>query len=201
MAGPVSLSDSYSSKTRSTINSEKSHLSSASPPVRPATILEEEGQASGAGGGANSRRQKLSSETATSTRAIFSPREHRFVEESPLPLTPGGAPNLSAGRPEHVSQAALAALQHSSLPTIVEAVAANLHLPSERKGESLDPKILASTTDRFAGLTAQDRLVTEQEITGSSSLKAEEDDDGVFRQDTLPTAEERNARLEKLSLE
>jgi hypothetical protein len=38
----------------------------------------------------------------------------------------------------------------------------------------------------------------EQQAVGGASGPAELDDDGVWRKDTLPSAEERNARLEKM---
>jgi hypothetical protein len=38
----------------------------------------------------------------------------------------------------------------------------------------------------------------EQQRAGSSNIAGETDNDGIWRKDTLPTAEERNARLEQI---
>lgn len=75
-----------------------------------------------------------------------------------------------------------------------EHVGANLHLPLERRGESLDPRVL----DQLHSRQAADQAVLDQESASAASRMAELDHDGVWRKDTLPTAEERNARLDKL---
>ena len=38
----------------------------------------------------------------------------------------------------------------------------------------------------------------EQQVVGASEVDPVVDEDGVWRKDTLPTAEERNARLDKM---
>lgn len=43
-----------------------------------------------------------------------------------------------------------------------------------------------------------DKAVLEQQVVGASEVDPVVDEDGVWRKDTLPTAEERNARLDKM---
>lgn len=191
---PSALVDKFSpasnTSTRLSLNSTSSNnrsRSSSGNLLRTQTIPE------------NAATKFISSETVTKTgnSLMFSPSESRFVEASPLPMTPGGALSTASVRSVPATKAAISALKSSSLPTDVETIADNLHIPDDKRADTLDPKML----DHNESLVSEEEkfALLRQEANGASSLPAQLDDDGVWRKDTLPTAEERNAKLEKMS--
>lgn len=136
---------------------------------------------------------------------LFSPSEHRLAETSPQPLTPGGSKLPTMGgagggsAPATLSNAARETFEREAERVArsdvdgAEFSLERLHLPDgAARAESLDPKMLAP---RKTDPTAAAR---EQQAVGASSAEGETDGDGVWRKDQLPSAAERNARLEKM---
>lgn len=197
MTGPISpvalvdkLSPASNTSTRLSLNSTSSNIKSSDSSgklLHTQTIPE------------NSATEFVPSETMnriSSGPLVFSPSESRYVEASPLPMTPGGALSTASARSALATKAAISALRSSSLPINVETLAENLHIPEDKRADTLDPKILDH--DNSINST-EDKFVLRQEAHGASNLPAVLDDDGVWRKDTLPTAAERNAKLEKMS--
>lgn len=143
--------------------------------------------------------------SSTGRPLIFSPSESRLVDASPLVMTPAttrlpSTTTSTISRSKLVTQAATA-LRSSSAPIdeMTESIADNLHIPEDKRADSLDPKILLELE---SGNSSTSRTNTpSEEKEERKDTFTELGDDGVYRRDTLPTAEERNARLEKMSEE
>ncbi|KAI5474526.1 YT521-B-like splicing factor [Pseudohyphozyma bogoriensis] len=137
---------------------------------------------------------------ATRPPILFSPSEERLADKSPLPLTPSGSviPSTSSATPTK-GDSAPAKLPNTRVAQLTSSGEHVGALRAAPRGESLDPKLLADVRGELASLSIEaDAAVLDQEAVGGSSGVAEQDDDGVWRKDTIPTAEERNARLEKM---
>lgn len=176
MAGPISHSKRSQSSSHDSPSHEGSGSQSDAQSLRAQTIPEDEPTAF----------------TSLYPRPpLFSPSEHRLADASPLPLTPSSAPRGERGSsaPAQLTPARSAQLDEPGLT-----VAENLHIPLEKQGHSLDSKLAKVMGEMKMG----DKAVLEQQAVGASDVSPVQDEDGVWRKDTLPTAEERNARLEKM---
>lgn len=125
---------------------------------------------------------------------LFSPSEQRLALTSPLPLTPNGSKVTTSSAPATLSPGARAEFEEQA--ERVATTLDKLHLPDEVavKSESLDPKLLGGG----GGVATIPQAVKDQQALGASGLPGKTDADGVWRKDQLPTAAERNARLEKM---
>ena len=136
-------------------------------------------------------------------KMLFSESEGRLADQSPMPLTPLGSKvatptsiNSGLGRGGS-APATMNPGREANLSAGGHAVAAKLHMPGEaRQGGSLDPKVLA-TVRNLPSAPEYHQLLLDQQMVGATEAAAELSDDGVWRKDTLATAEERNERLEK----
>lgn len=208
MTGPITVAKNrhYSSGSKSSrpTNGSYNSLSDSSGKDKPETIPEDS--------------------TTTTTSNVISPEQlnpsilsaSRLVGESPAAITPasGGGPerNTLVGRinsapPVVQHTAAVNALRMSSLPDITETIADNLYIPAAKRADSFDPKILDHTEEEGEGEEEEDIEEIMNKV-GEVSIKEKEgvielevEDDGVQRRETLPTAEERNAQLDKMSNE
>ncbi|KAL8280068.1 hypothetical protein RQP46_007649 [Phenoliferia psychrophenolica] len=137
---------------------------------------------------------------------LFTESEGRLADKSPMPLTPAGSklttPTTTASGNQRVGSApaSMNPGREANLSAGGHAVAAKLHMPKVegRHGGSLDPKVLA-TVRNLPTEPEYHQLLLDQQTAGAAKAVAELTDDGVWRRDTLPTAEERNARLEKVA--
>lgn len=195
--GQASIGTTSSNSQSSSSGNSKGTTSSTSNNARPDTIDEE-------------REVKDFSARQPAPPMLFNDTENRLVETSPLPLTPGGSRPVPGSAPASLSPAARREFQTAG-GRLLDFTLSNASLPgagaqradpdgtaSQARGESLDPKLLVK---REAASAGSNQAVVEQQIAGSSSVASEVDEDGVWRKDTLPTAEERNARLEQLDPE
>ena len=139
-------------------------------------------------------------------RMLFTESEHRLADKSPGQLTPAGPKGTTPSHllPDHPRGASAPASMNpgreAHLSAGGHAVAAALHIPGDdepRHGASLDPKALAAIRN-LPSPPEYHQILLEQQLAGATQAVAESGGDGVLRKDTLPSAEERNARLEKL---
>jgi hypothetical protein len=153
------------------------------------TSRNEDGSGSTTGLSVSLRNAPIPEETSINFQSppptLLSPSENQLQRDSPLPISPG----IESGSESFPSLTAQSDPNPQNVPT-----------PSmETQSESCDPHLL--NHHRPLELSASDQPVIDQLEMGSSDRLGEVDENGIFRRDTALSAEERNARLEKLEEE